>query len=94
MFLCEYVYMYVYMYVCKFFCMFVCACVFTKKGLKTPKGLKGPLSPSQELEGKACCAQSSSFINYEIPAQKFMPKFNLFSVIRDKYSSSLRWPQS
>ena len=76
------------MYVCKYFCMFVCVYVFTKKGLKTPKGLKGPLSPSQELERKACCAQSSSFINYDIPAQKFMPKFNLFSVITDKYSSS------
>ena len=80
------------MYVSIFVC--VCAYVFTKNGLKTPKGLKGPLSPLQELEGKACCAQSLSFINYEIPAKKFMPKFNLFSVIRDKYSSSLRWPQA
>ena len=82
------------MYVCKYFCMFVCAYVFTKKGLRTPKGLKGPLSPSQKLEGLACCAQSLSFINNEIPALKCMPIFNLFSMIRDKYSSSLRWPQA
>ena len=75
------------MYVCKYFCMFVCAYVFTEMCLKTPQGLEGPLSPSQKLEGWACCAHSSSFISYEIPAQKFMPKFNLFSVIRNQYSS-------
>ena len=82
------------MYVCKYFCMFVCPYLFTKMCLKTPQGLEGPLSPSQKLEGWACCAHSSSFISYEIPAQKFMPKFNLFSVIRDQYSSSFCWLQA
>ena len=76
------------MYLFKYFCRFVCTYVFNKMCLKTPKGLEGPLSLSQKLEGLACCAHFSSFISYEIPAQKFMPKFNLFSVITEKYSSS------
>ena len=88
MYVCIYVCMFVFMQICKYFCRFVYTYVFTKMCLKTPKGLEGPLSPLQKLEGWACCAHSSSFISYEIPAQKFMPKFNLFSMIRDKYSSS------
>merc|ERR1712101_3364 len=92
---CRYISMYVSMYVCMYICRFVYTYEFTKMCLKTPKGLEGPLSPLQKLEGWACCAHSSSFISYQIPAQKFMPKFNLFSMIRDKYSSSFyRQPAS
>ena len=57
-----------------------------KRVQRHPKGLEGPLSPSQELEGWAHCAQSSSFTNHEILAQNFMPKFNLFSVMENMTS--------
>ena len=66
MYVCMYVCMYVYMYVCLYSCRYVSifvglyTYVFTKMCLKTPKGLEGPLSPLQKLEGWACCAHSSS----------------------------------
>ena len=45
--------MYISMYVYKYVFMFVCTYAFTKEGLKAQKGLEGPLSSSQELEGWA-----------------------------------------
>ena len=76
-----YVRMYVSMYVCLYVYMYL-----LKRVQRPPKGLEGPLSPSQELEGWAHCAQSSSFINDEILAQNFMHKFNLFSMMENMTS--------